>query len=392
MYNTKMFPQSNAHIHLPPNFSAFMTVEEAIKQAASEDLKLLGASNYYDFSVYSKFSELAKTQNLFALFGIEVIALDLELQKASIKINDPGNPGRFYLCGKGISSFDALSPNAEAILRNIRESDVARMRAMTEALTQCFVQAGISVNLTITAICESIAKKSNCPLSTVYLQERHLAQAFQEALFAEIINEESRRAALTALCGAPINSIDPLSVQNALRSHLLKSQKPAYVAENFVDVEAAFALILELGGIPSYPTLLDGVGSGAFCGFEASPDALIANLAARNLHAAELIPTRNTPEVLEAYVLAMRSAGLVITAGTEHNTPEMQPLTPRCKNNQPIPEAVQQIFWEGACVAAAHQHLTQHQQLAKAGYVDHLGNRTEATIERLAMMGSELLG
>jgi hypothetical protein len=38
---------------------------------------------------------------------------------------------------------------------------------------------------------------------------------------------------------------------------------------------------------------------------------------------AEFVPLRNTPAVLSKYVKAMRAAGLMVTAGTEHNTLEL---------------------------------------------------------------------
>ena len=45
-------PRVNTHVHLPPNFSAFRAVEQALELAADAELQVLGASNYYDFSVY----------------------------------------------------------------------------------------------------------------------------------------------------------------------------------------------------------------------------------------------------------------------------------------------------------------------------------------------------
>jgi hypothetical protein len=153
-----------------------------------------------------------------------------------------------------------------------------------------------------------------------------------------------------------------------MRSHLMKAGKPAYVEETFVDFDHAYRLILALGGIPCYPTLADG--GGAFCPFEESVDRLISELSARNIHAAEFIPVRNTPDVLSRYVLTMRRAGMIVTAGTEHNTRDLIPLDPTCVNGQPIPDDVKEIFWEGACVVAAHQQLRLQGQ---SGYVNEAG-------------------
>jgi hypothetical protein len=67
----------------------------------------------------------------------------------------------------------------------------------------------------------------------------------------------------------------------------------------------------------------------------------------------------------------MRSAGLVVTAGTEHNTIDLLPLEPTCTKGAPIPEEIREIFWEGACVAAAHQFLSLS---GECGFVDEAGN------------------
>jgi hypothetical protein len=145
-----------------------------------------------------------------------------------------------------------------------------------------------------------------------------------------------------------------------MRTHLLKAGKPAYVEETFISFEDAYRLVIELGGIPCYPTLADGTSP--VCPFETPVEKLIDRLKERGIGFAELIPTRNTPAVLSTYVKTMRTAGLVVTAGTEHNTLDLVPLEPACIGGQPIPDDVNDIFREGACVVAAHQFLTLHGQ------------------------------
>ena len=109
--------------------------------------------------------------------------------------------------------------------------------------------------------------------------------------------------------------------------------------------------------------------------YEESPDRLIAGLTRRGVVCAEFIPVRNTPDVLARYVRALRAAGLFVTAGTEHNTLDLLPLAPTCLGGVPIPEDIQDIFWEGACVVAAHQYLTQNGQ---PGFVDGEGQPNPA--------------
>lgn len=367
-------PLVNAHIHLPPNFTAFDSTEQALDAAKAQEVRALGASNYYDYAVYADFAEKAGQRGIFPLFGIEIITLINDLVKADVKINDPGNPGKMYLCGKGITRFDPMSDEALALLEVIRTNDSARMAAMAGRLGALFADAGLANNLNAEAIIGHIAARYGIDSRHVYLQERHLAQAFQEALFDNVAGS-SRNALLDRLYqAAPKADADNAAgVQNDIRTFLMKAGKPAFAPDTFVDFTHGYKLILALGGIPCYPTLADGANP--ITQYEASVDELISDLKARGIYAAEFIPVRNSPEVLSQYALAMRDAGLILTAGTEHNTLEMLPIAPTCLVGAPIPDGVQEIFWEGACVVAAHQTLTQR---GEAGYVDSSGKLNSA--------------
>jgi hypothetical protein len=124
-----------------------------------------------------------------------------------------------------------------------------------------------------------------------------------------------------------------------------------------------------LGGVPCYPTLADGAQP--ICGYEDPPEKLIESLLEHRIYCAEFIPLRNHPAVLEKYVRALRSAGFVVTAGTEHNTLDLVPLRPACAASLPISPELQDIFAEGACVSVAHQVLSLQ---GRCGYVDGEGN------------------
>jgi hypothetical protein len=203
------------------------------------------------------------------------------------------------------------------------------------------------------------------------LQERHVCQAFQEAIFARVPSSE-RLEKLTRAFGLTtppkFGPDEAVKIQNEIRAQLMKAGKPAYAAETFVRFEEAYQLILELGGIPAYPTLADGTSP--ICLFEEPVEKLIAEIKARGFECAEFIPIRNKPEVLSRYVRAMRAAGLLVTAGTEHNTLDLIPIEPTCLNGAPVPDDLRDIFWEGACVVAAHQFLTLH---GKCGFVNDQG-------------------
>ena len=358
----------NAHIHLPPNFSAFDSVEQAVRLAVEQGVRVVGVSNYYDYTVYTDFARRATEAGLFPLFGIEIIALLDDLLKAGIRINDPGNPGKMYICGKGISRFSPLSDEAADLLQVIRDKDSARMAAMVEKLAALCAAAGLDLGVDEAAVIDGVVRRHGCARETVYLQERHVAQAFEEAI-ARSVPAQERSATLERLFGAPSKApLDPLTVQAEIRSHLMKAGKPAYTEETFVGFEHAVRLILALGGIPCYPVVADGARP--ILPFEENVDALVQEMAARNLHCVEFIPNRNSPEVLVRYARALRSAGLAVTAGTEHNTPELLPIEPRCAGGAPVPEEAAALFWEGACVVAAHQFLRFS---GRAGFVDDQG-------------------
>lgn len=364
----------NSHIHLPPNFSAFDTVEQAVKLAADQQIGVLGVSNYYDFNVYGDFADRARRLGIFPLFGLEIIAMQADLRDAGIRVNDPGNPGKTYLCGKGITRFDDMSPEARRLTDEIRRNDSVRMAAMVERMRSVLASRGLDCKIDERAVVDMIVERHGSPRETVYLQERHISQAFQEEVFRRVPAEE-RLERFDKLLGAATRLSQPsdhVGYQNELRSHLMKAGKPAFVAESFLSFADARRLVLELSGIPSYPVLADGVSP--VCEFESDPDKLIDELKRREIHAVEWIPIRNKRSVVDVYVTKMRAAGLVVTAGTEHNTLDLIPFDPVCSDGAASPNA-RDVFWEGACVVAAHQFLSLH---GECGYVDADGRPNAA--------------
>jgi hypothetical protein len=238
-----------------------------------------------------------------------------------------------------------------------------------------------------------VVERHHSPRETVYLQERHISQAFQEAIF-EATKPDNRINLLNRILGAKTKAANPddhVTIQNDLRTHLMKSGKPAFVEDAYVSFEEAKRLVLELGGIPSYPVLADGTMP--MCEFEADADELIKELCRRSIHAVEWIPVRNSVEVVSRYVTKMRAAGLMATAGTEHNTLDLIPFEPACKDG-PVPEEIRAIFWEGACVVAAHQFLGLH---GRCGYVDTQGQpnpqykSADERIRGLAKIGAAVI-
>ncbi len=381
----------NSHIHLPPNFSAFETVVQAVELAAQQGVTILGVGNYYDFSTYQTFVTEAKRKGIFPLFGTEIIALETDLQQQGIRINDPGNPGKYYICGKGITRFESFSSRAAALNSTIRKNDTLRMREMAKKLNEEFSKHGVDTHLDDQAVIARVIRRHRCRPEAVTLQERHLAQAFQEVFF-EKVPVVKRIRKLTAIFGTEPKSDadDAADVQNEIRSYLMKAGKVCFVPETFLNLAQAKELIVELGGIPCYPVLADG--SKQRCEYETPVEKLVETLKTNHYSMAEFIPIRNQPDVLAEYVTAIRRAGIAVVAGTEHNTLDLLPIEPTCINGQDIPKKVQDIFLEGICVLVAHQFLGVHGQRGFAElYNDPAAGDKEELTEAFRKIGAAVL-
>jgi len=365
-------PLVNTHVHFPPNFSAFRTVADAVSVAAAEGVRALGISNFFDQQVYAEFRDQADAAGIVALYGLEFITLDDQLAAAGIRVNDPANPGRMYLCGKGIAPFKQKSATAARIATEIRSGNDARATAMVDKLADWFLTCGLDTGLTAEVIAHEVAYAAEVPVEWVSLQERHIAKAFQRALFT--LSADERAAVLERAYGSvsAVDVEDSGALQGELRSRLIKVGTPGYVPEVPLNFADAYRYVLEMDGIPTYPTLADGVSP--VCPFEDPADNLAAQLVERGIHAAELIPNRNTTACVDAYVKAFTDAGIVVMGGTEHNTPDRIPIGVACADG-PVSDYARQAFWEATCVVAAHQHLLGR---GDPGYVDAAGARTGA--------------
>ena len=383
----------NTHVHLPPNFSAFETPEQAARLAAGQGLAALGTSNYHDFRVYRRFAAGAAEAGGVALFGVEIIALLDEFPGGPVLVNDPTNLNRIYLCGKALTRFDPPIPSAARRMATMRAASDERLRRMTSVIAARFAGVGLDGTATLESIAASVATRCGVPLDWVALQERHVAQAFQESLFRDVSpDDRARLLARLFEAGTAVDATDPVAVQEAIRSNLMKAGKPAFVPEAATSFDDAYQLILELGGIPCYPTLADGATP--ICGFEDPPELLAERLLSRGIYCAELIPVRNRPEVVDRYVAALRRSGIVVLAGTEHNTERMIPLEPLALGRAPLSDMARRAFWEATCVVAAHQEMVGS---GRPGYVDGDGRPAagypdaESRIRAYSEIGSNLI-
>ncbi|GAK57404.1 DNA polymerase III [Candidatus Vecturithrix granuli] len=380
---------TNLHVHLPPNFGSIQSIDDAIAHAKQEQIVVLGASNYYDHTIYTTFAQAAVKAGIIPVFGVEVLTMDEALQAGGILTNDPKNPGKLYICGKGLTRFDDLDDATLVIWQKIRSGDAQRIEQMIDRLNQIDFLGQCEIRLQYDVIAQTVAEEKRVPVHTVFLQERHLVQALQQAIW-EHIPEKDRAAWLQQLYGVQnaIEAEDVVKVQNDLRTYLLKQGRAAYVDECFVSPEEAAQLILGLGGYVSYPALIDGAPS--ISPFEGPPEVLVEHLLERKIPAAEVIPTRNNLDTLTLYVKTLRAYGIAVGAGTEHNDAVWLPLLPHCKRNVPLSDELLSIFWEGACVAVAHQYLQAKGAEKGVRFLPDAAAR-HSQIQELAAIGASVI-
>ena len=362
-------PIVNTHVHLPPNFSAFTTVADAIQTALAEGVRAIGISNFYDQQVYRQFADQAAEAGIVALYGLEFITVVADLEASGTRINDPANPGRMYVCGKGIDPFRERSAEAAATAAEIRQGNDARAQQMLAKLSSHFQAAGLPIGLDAAEVIQAVATRGEVPTAWVSLQERHIAQAVEEAI--SVLPKQQRASLLERAYGAPAtaNLEDPAAMQAEIRSRLLKTGRPGFAPEVPLTFETAYRYVLDMGRIPCYPTLADGADP--VCPFEEPPAELAQRLRERGIALAELIPIRNRSAVVDQYVRAFAEAGIEVVAGTEHNTVDRIAYDPSCIDG-PISAASRQACYEGTCIIAAHQARVATGQ---PGFVDSSGAR-----------------
>lgn len=146
-------------------------------------------------------------------------------------------------------------------------------------------------------------------------------------------------------------------------------------------------IILAAGGIPTYPFLADDP-NGKYTDFEGDLERVAKQLTERGFHSVEFITTRNDVKLLEKYAAYLHEQGFVVTLGSEHNSPMMEPIELFARNSTPLSEKLMQINYEGACVIAAHQHLVAQ---GLSGYVDENDNADRTKREEFVKLGDELI-
>lgn len=375
----------NTHLHTPYSFSAFSDVPQALDMAMKENVQVVGINDFYTTEGYKDWARECAVRKLFPLFNIELISLNKSDQQAGIRVNDPNNPGRTYLSGKGLAFPQKLPEPYKSQLTELRQESNRHAARMCSALNCVLAEHRVGFDISYTEVERNLTKGN--------VRERHLAKALREKVAAHYKTPEAQKAVWERLFGGkPLKSAieNVAAVENEVRGNLLKAGGTAFVPEDpkaFLEMDLVCDLILHAGGIPTYPFLADDA-KGEFTDFERDKVKVAEILKQRNVWSIEFITTRNSVEVLEDYAGYFYNQGFVVTFGTEHNTPAMEPIELFARNSTPLTPALLDINYKGACVVAAHQYL---KAIEGKGYVDVSGRPDMANRASYEALGNALI-
>jgi hypothetical protein len=375
------FREANCHIHTPYSFSAFDTLDTVFTMAKNENIAVLGINDFFVADGYDGFYTGCIKNNIFPLFNIEFMGLMKEEQKKGIRINDPNNPGRIYFSGKGLDYPFSLGLLLKWQLNRVIRKSQDQIKAMTGKINKLIEPLNPKLTLTY----EGIKKKYAHQL----VRERHLAKAIRNIAVENFSTPDEQLEFIESLYSgkkSDAGMVNTAALENEIRSNLLKAGGAAFVEEDessFLELKKIIKIITKAGGIPCYPVLLDD-NSGKYTEFEADTEKLHSSLASLGIGCIELMPGRNDHSNLKPFVEYFDKKGFLITFGTEHNTPELTPLTVTARGTKPLDDSLKKTAWEGACVIAAHQYLRAHD---RQGYVLEDGSLSRSQKHDLAKLG-----
>ena len=208
----------NAHMHTPYSFSAFTDISQALNMAVNENVKVAGINDFYTTDGYAEWAGACTERKIFPLFNIEYISLNRDDQAAGIKVNDPNNPGRTYLSGKGLAFPAKLEEPFASKLRSVRMESNLQVQKMCAKLNEVLENCNAGFQLDFLEI------KSGMTMGMV--RERHLAKALRLKIsqhFATIFDKQLFYKKIFE--GKPLKSDlgNSAAIENEIRGNLLKA-------------------------------------------------------------------------------------------------------------------------------------------------------------------------
>lgn len=274
----------NLHIHTSESFSIFASPAEAAWKGYTAGLEVMGINAHYTVTGHREFGKACEILGLRAAFNIEAMAMSKEAKKNGERYNDPRNPGRTYLCGKGVVKELKPGSASDTLLRNVRAAFSNRCREMTEKADDLLRRLDPSLHLSFDDVLR-LTPRGN-------VTERHVAQAITELINRRFPDDEERTRFTSRLIGRirdeDVSRED--TFQDLIRNKLLKIGGPAYIeepTEAFPSVQELVHLFRDFGAIPTYPVLGNPVTEK-----EKDLDSLFDELEGYGMFAVEVIPKK----------------------------------------------------------------------------------------------------
>jgi len=309
----------NLHIHTNESFSVFNSPSEAVWHAYNEDIEYFGINDHYTTNGYKEFEEACNIAGIKPVFSIEAVSMNNEFLEKNIRFNDPDNPGRTYIVGKGVTRSLEKGSKGYKILNTMREAIQNRNRNIVEKINKYLIDNGYNFELSYEDV-RNLTPKGNAT-------ERHVVEAFCNLIKRSIVDMDKQIELYIKLLNVDINRDilnDPQELQTIVRSRLVKNGMPCYVEEDekaFTSIENLVGIYREYGAIPTYPLLGTPITEA-----EKGIEELIDNAKAHGLYAFDLFDFRTEKYRAKEVVEIAKENGFPVFIGTEHNTKRMIPI------------------------------------------------------------------
>ena len=381
----KSIPRVNSHVHTPYSFSYFKEITTIFQQSQKDGVSVLGINDFHTAKGFGEFYKEALKHKIFPLFNIEIAGLMVKEQYDRFRINDPVNPGRTYLSGKGLDYPFHLDEEHACKLQKSRYESQVHTKEITENASRILQEVDDGLKLKFSEVKRKYVRE--------FITERHVSRAIRNLIVERFPDQTDQKAVLskifaTAECTADMN--DHAWIENEIRARFLKSGGRAFVEEEqsaFMPVSEVLGIILNSGGIPCYGVLLDDE-LGRCTEYEANKQILLNELLSKNIHCIEFIPSRNHPDILKDYASFFHKNGFLVLFGTAHSTPDKKPLSVCTRDCEPLDQELSELSYEGCSVIAAHQYLRAK---GEKGYLDQDGNPFKDRMDEFISLGKAVI-
>ena len=350
----------NLHVHTNESFSVFRSPTEAVWYAYQEGVEYFGINDHYTTAGHEEFRLACEIARIKAIFSIEAKAMDSDALERGIRINDPINPGRVYLIGKGLTRRLKPGGKSYTLFRSVREAIQKRNEKIVERLNSHAAEKGYSLNLSYADVL-SLAPRRNAT-------ERHAIQAFCERADSLVNSLDERKQIYRSLLNADIDDETlqtTWGLQAIARAKLIRSGMPCFVEEDsgaFPTVEGLIDIYRGYGAVPTYSIMANPLTKG-----EEDIEALTKKVKKLGLYAFDMFDFRGTDDERVREIMEVADDyGYPVFIGSENNTKQRSPLTGKIAQSP----AYYGYFRKSADFLLGHQLLSE---LCAFGYVDSEG-------------------